>query len=196
MTMQTAKPLTELHMGTLNTSLAQIQGWAKRDVGLDMEQPYQRGDVWGLIRRRNLIRSFLMGVPIPSLILNDRFSAKFREPGYAEQWLPADRKGHGGRAWAYAVVDGKQRVTTVLMYYRDEFAVPASWWMLNEVQTTVETDDGPYVTFSGLSPKGQGRFDFAPIAVAMGRFPTLAGERFVFDLVNYGGVPQGAKDED
>lgn len=184
-TMQTPKPLPELHMTTLNTSMVQIQSWAESDsAGLVMDQPYQRGDVWGLVRRRNLIRSILMGVPIPSIILNDRFSARFK--GF-------DVKKPGG---AYAVVDGKQRCTTILMFYRDEFAVPASWWAEDEIETTVDTEDGPYVTYSGLTRKGEGRFDFAPIGVCQGRFPTLAAERFVFDLVNFGGVPQGERDTD
>ncbi len=65
------------------------------DPRFDMDQPYQRGVVWGVKRRRNLIKSLLMGIPVPAIVINNRFGAKFSHPGYDRQ-----------RNWMYAVVDG------------------------------------------------------------------------------------------
>lgn len=38
----------------------------------DLGPEYQRGSVWTLEQRRNLIRSLIMGLPIGSIVLNDR----------------------------------------------------------------------------------------------------------------------------
>ena len=188
MTMQTSGPLTEANLSTMNRPLAWLvdRGLGEsRSMDFDMDQPYQRGDVWGLVRRQNLIRSLIMGIPIASLVINVRHLADFHEPGYSD-----------ARDAAYAIVDGKQRVTTIMMFSRDEFAVPASWFREGSVETTEDTEDGPYVRYSGLTPTGRRRFENKPLATSEGRFSTLADERMIFDLVNFGGVAQGASDVD
>lgn len=188
MTMQTPEPLHETNLNSTNRPLSWLVDRAlgtSRSLDFDMDQPYQRGDVWGLVRRQNLIRSLIMGVPIASLVVNDRMSARFKEPGYSQD-----------RNWSYAIVDGKQRVTTIMMFSRDEFAVPASWFREGSVETAVDTDDGPYVLYSGLTQTGRRRFENRPLAVSEGRFPTLADEQMIFDLVNFGGIAQGDTDDD
>jgi hypothetical protein len=186
MTMQTDRPIEHTQFATTNRPLGWVLDFGRGDRRreLDLEAPYQRGDVWGHTRRRNLIRSMLLGIPIPSLVINDRFSARFREAGYTQD-----------RNWAYAVVDGKQRVTTWLMFAADEYAVPASWFESEDIDQDEDTDDGRYVRYSGLSERQQRNFDTMPIGVAEGRFNTLAGEQLVFDLVNFGGVSQGESDD-
>lgn len=186
--LQTVAPIEHIQVSTSNRPLSWILffGEGKESATeLDMDQPYQRGDVWGVTRRRNLIRSVLLGVPIPSMVVNDRFSARFSEPGYSRD-----------QNWAYAIVDGKQRATTYLMFARDDFAVPASWFEADAVEQAEDTADGPYVRYSGLDRRTQRRFESSPIGVAEGRFKTLAEEQMIFDLVNFGGVPQGESDED
>lgn len=188
MTMQSDGPLVEANLNTTNRPMAWLidRGLGEsRGAMFDLDQPYQRGHVWGVARRQNLIRSVLMGVPIASIVVNDRHLAHFNEPGYPDS-----------RNWAYAIVDGKQRVTTIMMFGRDEFAVPASWFRAGSVETTEDTEDGPYVRYSGLTETGRRRFENKPLAVSEGRFPTLADERMIFELVNYGGVHQGDVDED
>lgn len=187
MTMQTDHPIQHTQMSTMNRPLDWLLyfGQGRENASLDMDQPYQRGDVWGLTRRRNLIRSMLLGIPIPSLVINDRFSARFKEPGYSQD-----------REWSYAIVDGKQRVTTFLMFARDEFAVPASWYKAADVIRTEDTEDGPYVRFSGLSESERRGFESLPLGTTEGKFSSLAAEEFIFDLVNFGGVAQGDTDAD
>lgn len=158
--------------------------WDKdSSVMFDMTQPYQRGDVWGLKRRQNLLKSLLSGVPIPAVIVNDRFRASFQAPGYDKD-----------RNWAYAIVDGKQRVTTLQMFARDEFGVPADWWETSDVDHVA--DDG-LVYWSGLSKAGQGYFTRScRLPTNEGRFTTLEEEQELFDLINFGGLAQGESDED
>lgn len=67
---------------------------------LDLNPPYQRGSVWDDARRRNLMRSLLMGLPIGSVVLNRRDHAP----------APA---GSTAAAHYIAVVDGKQRIETL-----------------------------------------------------------------------------------
>lgn len=182
MTMQTSEPLPRLSLATTSRTIR----WLRHDdETVDMDQPYQRGHVWGLTRRRNLIRSLIMGVPIPSVVVNLRHLANFNEPGYSFT-----------RNTSYAIVDGKQRITTYQMFLRGEFAVPASWFPADQVETTEDTPDGLYVRHSGLTVAGQRFFGHHNIGVSEGRFATLAEEQLIFDLVNFGGVAQGDTDDD
>lgn len=142
----------------------------------DLHQPYQRGVVWGLRRQRNLIKSLLMGVPVPAVVLNNRLAAGFTHPGYDSD-----------RCWSYAVVDGKQRVTALRGFLNNGFSVPHDWWD--------EDADGD-VFFDDLAPRQQRGFKNTPIPVAEGQFATLETERELFDLLNFGGLSQGETDDD
>ncbi len=142
---------------------------------LELSPPYQRGDVWGIRRRRNFIRSLLMGIPIPSIIVNDRLMADFV----------------GDRPEAFAVIDGKQRCTTILMFFADRFTVPSEWFEPYHVSTGKDE-----VVYSELSIIGQRMFRGRGIAVSEARLGTLEDEQEVFELVNFGGIPQGERDDD
>jgi hypothetical protein len=146
------------------------------DPRFDMDQPYQRGVVWGAKRRLNLIKSILMGIPIPAIVINDRFHAGFSHPGYSQD-----------RNWMYAVVDGKQRVTTVQGFVNNEFWIPYEW---------VEDDARGQVYYGDLPLPFQRGFRNTPMPVAEGQFATLDQEHELFDLVNFGGLAQGEVDDD
>lgn len=62
---------------------------------LNLAPSYQRGDVWGTGARQILIESILRGIPLPSVIL---------------------LKPSGGAGKPYEVVDGKQRLTSILRF--------------------------------------------------------------------------------
>lgn len=141
-----------------------IAHWHKEGA-LNMSAPYQRGDVWGPLRQRNLIRSILLGIPIPSIIVNDRASA---------QW-PDD--------YTYAVIDGKQRCTAILAFLLGNLKVPGEWFGMKGM-----------ISFEDLPINRQRGFRNHPIPFTEGQLSTLDDERDVFELVNYGGVPQGASD--
>jgi uncharacterized protein with ParB-like and HNH nuclease domain len=169
------EPLKRLSLQQLNRPLDCIQIWG-RDNRLLLDTPYQRGDVWGPVRQRNLIRSILMGIPIPSIITNDR--------SRSGTW-PADEM------WKFAVIDGKQRLTAILKFLNDELYVPAEWFLQDQVEwTTFMT----VVKFSDLKIAQQRRIQNTPIIFSEGSLRTIEEEMEVFELVNYGGVPQGETD--
>jgi len=136
----------------------------KKEGCLLLSPPYQRGDVWGPIRQRNLIFSILAGIPIPSIVVNDRFVAEWGEE--------------------IAVIDGKQRMTAILAFLESRLPVPGEWFGV----------DAENVTFLHLPVADQRRFKMTPIQFCEGRLTSLEAERQVFELVNFGGVQQGQSD--
>ena len=106
----------------------------------DISPEYQRGSVWTEDQRIALVRSWLMGVPIPSIVINDRIFGAW----------PNDKRGPSG-GYAYSAIDGKQRIETAIAWFGGEFAVPASWFAPGDVEVTEETEDGPYVRYTGLA---------------------------------------------
>lgn len=158
--------LERLELFNSNRPLDVIQHWHNKGHLL-LNPPYQRGDVWGPLRRVNLIRSILQKIPIPSMIVNDRFGADWNHDVQ------------------YAVIDGKQRMTTILKFLNSEFAVPGEWFGLDGQKLFREL---PIVKRRGIHN--------IPIALSEGKLKTIEDERMVFELVNFGGVPQGESDTD
>lgn len=159
------RPLERLRLSQTNRPVDVINYWHTSN-GMLLDAPYQRGDVWGNIRRRNLIRSIMLGIPIPSIIINDRASAGWDE------------------LITCAVIDGKQRITAIMRFLKDELDVPGSWFGI----------DAESMLFSELPIVGQRRFRNQPIPFTEGQLRSLEEEREVFELVNFGGVPQGESD--
>lgn len=142
---------------------------------LDLNPPYQRGSVWDDARRRNLVRSLLMGLPIGSVVLN--------------------RRDHTNTATGYvAVVDGKQRIETLRAVADGLLPIPAVWVderFQGRTQTVdidgesiscvvVDRDDHPFLRVLG---------DFQLPAVEA-KVKTIAEEAELFELINFGGVAQ------
>lgn len=166
-------PLSELRFNNTNRAVKVVASWRGDDGGILLSPPYQRGDVWGTIRRRNFIRSLLMGIPIPSLVVNQRM--------FAESWQEDFR---------VAVIDGKQRITTIFMFLDGGLSVPAEWFHENHIE---QRHDG-LVRFSDLNRVGQRMFRGRPIPFAEARVDSLEQEAEIFELINFGGVPQGQSD--
>ena len=166
--------IKEYSLNNYNRPIDVFVHW--RDSGvLWLNASYQRGDVWGPIRQRNLIRSLIQGVPIPSLIINDRLHAEWRDSA------------------VMAVIDGKQRITAVLRFLDSELAVPADWFGDGGDSTSDGIEPG-MVLFKDLSKRDRRHFVNSPMACIEGRLPTIEDEIELFELVNYGGVPQGESD--
>ena len=66
---------------------------------LDIAPAWQRTDVWSLKRKRELIKSLLLGIPLPSIILHAR---------------------HG----KMSIIDGKQRLLSIVKFAKNEFKLP------------------------------------------------------------------------
>lgn len=166
--------LKKLELQNRNWSISQVKHW-NDDGDLLLSPPYQRGDVWGTKRRRNYIRSLLQSIPVPSVIINDRLRADFVGDGKT----------------SYAVIDGKQRLTTILLFFTDLLAVPVEWFDLVDCASNKE-----FVLFSDLTRRGQRRFENLPLATAETLLKTEDEERMVFELVNFGGLAQGEVDSE
>jgi hypothetical protein len=152
------------------------------DGSLDLNAPYQRGDVWAGEQRVNLIRSLLLGVPVAAIVLNRR--------GGNADWRR--NEGDPGEVW-YACIDGKQRLTTAVHWWNSKLAVPAEW--IDSV-FVAESRDGLVVN-SMLTEVGQrlvGSRFLIPIAEA--QLGTLAEEAEVYGLINSAGTAQSAADMD
>ncbi|MFD6496771.1 DUF262 domain-containing protein [Streptomyces sp. NPDC060188] len=186
MTRQTVAPFAHV---SLNPSFQ-----AARTLAVNVERgelildpPYQRGSVWTLDQRIALIQTWLRGLPAGVVILADRGDGS---------WSGPDPYETGRGIWA--CVDGKQRLTTAVMWFGDQFAIPASWVPADFVETIEDTDDGPYVRYSGLAPKGQRFLDLrCQLLVAETKdCATEADEAAFYLLVNGGGTPQAQADMD
>lgn len=188
MTRQTATPFDHI---SLNPSFQSARWLAKRvvDGEIDANPPYQRGGVWTEDQRIALVQTWLRGLPAGVVILADRCNAKWAtaNPGN-------DPYNTGKGLWA--VVDGKQRLTTAVMWFSSEFAIPASWLPTDHVETTEDTDDGPYVRQNGLTLKGQRFMErYCSLLVAETKdCATEADEAAFYLLVNGGGTPQSSAD--
>ncbi|MEV8334313.1 DUF262 domain-containing protein [Streptomyces niveus] len=186
MTLQTTAPLPELRLGNHRYDVGSVLGLAHRRR-LELDPAYQRGSVWGLLRRRNLLRSLLLGLPIGQITVNNRAGGQFSDPGYNRR-----------TSASFAVIDGKQRIETLLAFKENSFSVPRSWWRAADLdpQAWEDTADGPYVTFRHLTDEGEARFEMAPLPTDEARLSSVAEETEVFQLINFGGVPQGETDLD
>lgn len=182
MTRQTAQPLEHLSLNAADRQAREIAR-SFTDFGLDLNPPYQRGRVWTEDQKIALIRSWLTGTPAGVVIFNDRSTPEWKD---ANGYDPAERDEA-----IYACIDGQQRISTAREWFGDEFAVPASWFAPEDVETTEDTDDGPYVRWSGLALVQQRHFaNRAHLTVATVRVATVQEEAAIYLLVNVGGTPQ------
>lgn len=144
---------------------------------LDPSPPYQRGSVWGAERQRNLIWSLVIGLPIGAVFINDR-----------------------GHPHADVVIDGKQRLLAVQRWMAGDLAVPASWFPRKGDHPDLPNEfEGETVTYDRLTRSAQRRFLNTGVAVYRTLFEgpdAEEREHELFDLINYGGVPQGESDRE
>lgn len=158
-----------------------------RDGQINMTPPYQRGDVWTVQQRQALIKSLLLGIPVAALVLNLRDNQAWRD-------------NEGDPTHSYAVIDGKQRLTTVRMLFDGDLAVPADWF---EPDWIKPSPDGPSWTprvrhqgmvtwrdFELHAKRYMGQGFIIPVAEA--RLGSLAEEAEVYGLINQAGTAHTA----
>jgi hypothetical protein len=149
------------------------------DGSLDLNPAYQRGDVWTVDQRVNLIRSMLLGVPVASIVLNRR--------GGNIDWRT--NEGDPGEVW-YACIDGKQRMTTMVMWRNGEVRIPSDWIADEYIEQSGET-----VSYLDLTKVGRRLLDnrfLIPIAEA--QLGSVAEEAEVYDLINSAGTAHAEAD--
>lgn len=183
MTRQTDTPFDHI---SLNPTYRAAKGLVDliADGSMLLNPPYQRGSVWTEDQRIALVESWLRGLPPGVVILADRGTELWRKANGADVY----ETGKG----IWAVVDGKQRLTTAIEWFAGRFAIPASWLRPEFVGATEATDDGPYIRYTGLTDVGR-RFmeNYCSLLVAETKdCATEADEAAFYLLVNGGGTPQ------
>jgi hypothetical protein len=150
---------------------------ADAHIGLLLDPPYQRAAVWTMEQRTLLMRSLLCGLPVPAAVINDRSRVEFTE-------------SDGRRDERYAVVDGRQRIETLLRWVGEDLPLPASWFDSDYVERTFDDMEGrAFVNASCLTTAGRrlvGHRLRLPTATA--QVATLEEEAAIYLLLNAGGV--------
>jgi hypothetical protein len=139
---------------------------------LDLTPPYQRRELWSVHQQRLLMKRFLLGLPIPAVLLNDRAGARFTYPDGR-----TDRR--------HAVLSGHPLICASLAWFDGRLEVPATWFCPDHIRNTVHTPDGRYVTHDLLSPTGRRVVSRAMrFSVCVVQLPTPAEEAAMSPLVN------------
>jgi hypothetical protein len=181
---QVNTPLPDYRLSASNRSAQEVAGTMFSQI--DIEPSYQRGAVWVTGQRIALVKSWIMGVPIPAVILNNRDTPEWRtNEGDAV---------YQGEAPTWAVVDGKQRIMTARLWFSGDLQVPASWFPVDRVARATRTNDGPYVTYRDLTPTGQRVIGRAQLPVIEAKLPSVRAEAELYLLVNGGGTGQTPED--
>ncbi|MFS0887069.1 DUF262 domain-containing protein [Aeromicrobium sp. 179-A 4D2 NHS] len=185
-TRQSDKPLERLNLQAQQRSAREMIRLAEEGQ-IDINPAYQRPSVWSAEQKQNLVKSWLSGVPIPALVVNDRFHI-----GWTDE-KPDPKTGKG----MYAVVDGKQRIEAGMDWQAGRLPVPASWFEDEFIDTTIETEDGPYVTNENLTDVGrrliESRMHFA---VVEGKLGSVEAEAELYMRLNTGGTAHTDADLD
>lgn len=189
MTFQTDAPLTHRSLHASNRSAREVARLAVEGE-IDLNAPYQRPSVWTVTQRMLLVKSWCLGIPVPAIYLNDRGTHAWKVANGGRS--PLDH----GEAY-YVVVDGKQRLESAVAWFFGDLAVPASWFAADAIETTIDTDDGAYVTYDGLTVVAQRHFtNRAMLPTIEANATTVAEEADLFMLVNTGGTEQTQADLD
>lgn len=186
MTRQTTAPLDQFNLSTSNRPAREVARLAL-DGELDLSPAYQRGLTWTTDQKIGLVRSYMTGVPVPAVIINDRLFGPWPKgtDGSPEGW------------YAYATIDGKQRISATIEWFTGELLVPASWFSPDSVTRTEDTDDGPYVRYTDLTDveqRAQALCSMLPMIEA--KVSTVEEEAELYLLVNGAGTPQQQTDMD
>lgn len=154
---------------------------------MDADPEYQRDHVWTVEQRRELIKSWIMGVPTGVVIINNRWN-----PGWRRTTGEDVVKRQDGKLWA--LIDGKQRVETARWWFQDMLPVPADWFPAEHVERTLDFGVYPhakkFVKFSGLCRPAQRKQGMWPMPVVEATLPSPQAEAELFLLVNGGGTGQ------
>lgn len=168
---------SRLQTRNINATVDDLLSRVRRDR-MDMHPPYQRASRWTKEQRRALIETILLGLPIPAVVINDR----------------NHRIWSGPERGTFGLIDGKQRLSTVLSFIDGQFTVPREWFedgMLEDPNRATEA-----VLFGDLSTMGQRYITEASIPLVQTQVGSIAEEAGLYLLLNSTGATQTAEDLD
>jgi hypothetical protein len=145
----------------------QTIGWFKDrylEGSLEIRPPYQRRPVWAPRQKSNLIESILLALPVPEIYVHVSTSDEGKTN--------------------YAVVDGQQRIRTILQFLgldKDESEAEENRFELVDLPTDSAWRNA---TFEGLSPDDKKAFYGHRLAVRMLTDATDEGVRDLFRRLN------------
>ena len=148
-----------------------IEGIVRKLNKGDIEVPeFQREFVWDQKRSSRFIESLLLGLPVPGIFL-------YRERGSYKQ----------------LVIDGQQRLKTLLFFYTNKFGESNSDFKLKGLET-----DFNGLAYQDLPPSDRRRLDNAIIhaTIIQQDKPDDSGtsQYFIFERLNTGGVALNAQE--
>jgi hypothetical protein len=183
MTRQLAAPIQHLSLTPTNRTAIDLYHQYQRGR-IVLDPPYQRGSVWSDDQRLDLMYSYLAGYPTGTLIFNDRMRGS---------WTRGD-----DFTVSYAVIDGRQRLETIIAWFNGHLAIPASWVREHDLlhdEAWIDLGDGPYVYCNYLTENGARRIESRMgVPVVTAQVDTLEAEAEIFRLVNAGGTAQTQDD--
>jgi hypothetical protein len=131
------------------------------------------------------VKSWIHGLPVQKVAICDRRRW--------EQNVPREKRVYNDQH--LAVIDGKQRIETAILWFDGDLMVPASWFDPEWIESTVDTEDGPYASFKNLTLPAQ---RFTKFNWKLGRMEvflkSVQEEADLYLLINGGGTPQTAAD--
>ena len=136
-------------------SLYEIKRLIEKYKEIDMNPSFQRKYIWTIKQQSELIESILMGIPLPLF------------------YFATDRKGR------YAVVDGLQRINTILRFMNDKFSISKV--------SHLKRIEGKF--FSSIERSAQAKIEKYQIQAYI--IPVSTPERVkldIFDRINRGGT--------
>jgi hypothetical protein len=144
------KNVKRMLLENFNWPISVWKSFADKEGGIDMNPEYQRGLVWDMEHKVKLIDSIVEGIGIPAILLREK-------EGFADHFH-------------WEMVDGKQRISTVVGFMNDEF---------------------PYngKVYSEHDKDSRRMFETACIGASVVRFITDKEVVELYNRVNFMGVP-------
>lgn len=166
-----------LKLSSTNTYFSQIRGLHKKNIDFDVWLPsknmnLQRGKVWTIDQKRELIISVFIGRYIPDI----------RVMNIIDRSIEYDNMNDD----INQIIDGKQRLTTLIDFYNNKF--------------TIVSDDKEYY-YKDLPEKYQNNYKWHKISCQFADEeydkPFIDDEKIQwFRLINFAGTPQDRKHMD
>ncbi len=153
---------------------------------LSVDTAYQRQSVWTDAQRVAMVKSWLTGVPLPALILNNRNTLAWKR---ANGEVPAGQP-------VSVVIDGRQRLETAALWFGGKLAVPREWFEDDEVSPSADVLDPHSVRYTDLVESLQRHLALliCLLPVAEANVATVQEEAEVYLLVNSAGTSQTPAD--